>query len=134
MNDQTREQAAPGGTARGRNLLGGALATCSNDPKTGFLRDGCCTPHPQDRGNHSVCAMLTQEFLDFTAEQGNDLATPRPEFGFPGLRPGDRWCLCAARWLDAYEAGVAPPIVPEATSERALEVVDRDLLMRSAPQ
>lgn len=121
-------------TTRARNLLGGTLGTCSDDPKTGFLRDGCCTPHPSDRGNHSVCALLTQEFLDYTARQGNDLATPRPEFGFPGLKPGDRWCLCAARWLEAHEAGAAPPIVPNATSERALEVVDRELLMRYAPQ
>jgi uncharacterized protein (DUF2237 family) len=117
-----------------RNILGGALATCSTDPMTGFLRDGCCTPHPMDHGNHSVCALVTQEFLDFTARQGNDLATARPEFGFEGLKPGDRWCLCAGRWLEAVQAGVAPPIVPEATSDRALEVVDHDVLMRHARQ
>ena len=123
---------SPGPQAR--NILGGALATCSTDPMTGFLRDGCCTPHPMDHGNHSVCAVVTQEFLDFTARQGNDLATPRPEFGFDGLKPGDRWCLCAGRWLEAMQAGVAPPIVPEATSDRALEVVDHEILMRHARQ
>jgi hypothetical protein len=125
----------PDATAtKSENLLGGELAVCSTDPKTGFLRDGCCTPHPADIGNHSVCAVITREFLDFTKAKGNDLETPRPEFGFDGLKPGDRWCLCAGRWLEAQAAGVAPPVVPEATSTRALEVVDRDLLMRHAPQ
>jgi uncharacterized protein (DUF2237 family) len=117
-----------------RNILGGALDTCSTDPMTGFLRDGCCTPHPMDHGNHSVCAVVTEAFLAFTARQGNDLATPRPEFGFQGLKPGDRWCLCAARWLEAMQAGVAPPIVPEATSARALDVVEQATLMRHARQ
>jgi hypothetical protein len=136
MPDDSSFGSGPGSGAPGsaRNILGGALQTCSTDPMTGFLRDGCCTPHPMDRGNHSVCAVVTQAFLDFTAERGNDLATPRPEFGFEGLKPGDRWCLCAARWLEAEQAGVGPPIVPEATSERALEVVEREVLMRRARQ
>jgi uncharacterized protein (DUF2237 family) len=105
------------------NILGTALETCSTAPLTGWMRDGCCSDHPADHGRHHVCAVVTQEFLAFSAAAGNDLSTPRPEFGFAGLVPGDRWCLCAARWEEARAAGVAPPVVSEATSARATEVV-----------
>ncbi len=106
-----------------RNVLGGTLATCSTDPLTGWLRDGCCSAHPGDVGRHHVCAAVTRAFLDFSAEVGNDLSTPRPEYGFPGLKPGDRWCVCAGRWEEARVAGFAPPVILEATSEAALEVL-----------
>ncbi len=105
-----------------RNVLGGALETCSTDPLTGWKRDGCCDTDAADRGMHVVCAVVTDEFLDFSIAAGNDLSTPRPEYRFPGLRAGDRWCLCAARWEEARLAGVAPGVVLEATHERALEV------------
>lgn len=111
-----------------RNVLGGALATCGTDPMTGFFRDGCCNTGPDDLGVHVVCAVLTAEFLGFTRSQGNDLSTPRPEYGFPGLSAGDRWCLCASRWAEAEQAGVAPPVVLEATHERALEIVPLETL------
>lgn len=106
-----------------RNVLGGPLQACSYDPLTGFHRDGCCETGPQDLGSHTVCARVTREFLEFSAARGNDLVTPRPQYRFKGLRPGDRWCLCAARWLEAYHAGVAPPVVLEATHEKALGLV-----------
>jgi uncharacterized protein len=106
-----------------RNVLGGELETCGTEPMTGFHRDGCCAIDPEDAGVHTVCAIVTAEFLRFTAERGNDLVTPRPEFGFPGLRPGDRWCLCASRWAEAHAAGVAPPVVLEATHASTLEWV-----------
>ncbi|MEM7808638.1 MAG: DUF2237 domain-containing protein [Planctomycetota bacterium] len=111
-----------------KNVLGGPLAVCGTDPKTGFYRDGCCETGPQDVGSHTVCAVVTEEFLAFTASRGNDLSTPRLEFRFPGLKPGDRWCLCSGRWREADEAGVAPPVVLEATHERALQAVDLDRL------
>jgi uncharacterized protein (DUF2237 family) len=95
---------------------------------TGFYRDGCCATGPEDVGSHTVCAVMTEEFLSFSVRAGNDLSTPRPEWGFPGLRPGDRWCVCAARWLEAFEAGVAAPVVLGATHERALEVVPIEAL------
>ena len=101
-----------------RNVLGATLADCSHDPKTGFYRSGCCETGPDDAGVHTVCAVLTEEFLEFSRSRGNDLSTPRPEFGFPGLDPGDRWCLCAARWLEAFEAGCAPRVDLEATHEK----------------
>ncbi len=104
-----------------QNVVGGELRTCSVDPVTGFYRTGCCDAGSEDVGAHLVCARMTEAFLTFTASRGNDLSTPRPEFGFPGLRPGDRWCLCAARWQEALEAGVAPPVVLEATHARAVE-------------
>ena len=104
--------------AQGRNVLGGELALCSRDPLTGFYRDGCCRTGEDDLGVHSVCARMTTEFLAFSRARGNDLSTPRP--GFPGLKPGDRWCLCAARWQEAFEAGFAPPVVLEATHEATL--------------
>lgn len=105
------------------NVLGTELAVCGLNPKTGFFRDGCCSSGPQDLGRHLVCARVTAEFLEFSLERGNDLVTPRPEYSFPGLKPGDRWCLCALRWLEASEAGVAPPVVLEATHEKALELI-----------
>lgn len=107
-----------------RNVLGGELATCSTAPLTGFYRNGCCDTGGEDAGVHTVCARVTAEFLDFSREQGNDLSTPRPEAGFAGLVPGDRWCLCASRWAEALRAGVAPPVVLEATHARTLEWVD----------
>src|SRR5271163_3448783 len=104
-----------------RNVLGGLIGVCSNDPMTGFFRNGCCETSPQDLGSHTVCAVMTAEFLAFSKAQGNDLSTPRPEFGFAGLKPGDRWCLCAPRWQEAFAAGKAPKVVLEATHRGALE-------------
>lgn len=115
-----------------RNVLGGPLQECGRSPLTGFHRDGCCRTGPEDRGVHSVCARMTEEFLEFSAAQGNDLSTPRPELGFPGLRPGDRWCLCAARWQEACDAGLAPPVILEATHEDTLRIVDLDDLREHA--
>ena len=106
------------------NVLGGPLQTCGRDPVTGFYRDGCCETGPDDVGTHVVCAVMTDAFLDFTRSRGNDLSTPRPEYRFPGLAAGDRWCLCVSRWAEALAAGVAPPVVLEATHARALGVVD----------
>ncbi|WP_164157314.1 DUF2237 family protein [Sandarakinorhabdus rubra] len=105
-----------------RNVLGGDLAPCSFAPLTGWQRDGCCNTDAFDHGLHTVCAVVTEEFLAFSKQVGNDLSTPRPEFGFPGLNPGDRWCLCAGRWEEARRAGFAPEIVLEATHEKTLEV------------
>jgi len=105
-----------------RNVVGGTLLPCSNEPVTGFFRDGCCSTGPEDLGSHTVCAVMT----------GNDLSTPRPEWGFPGLQPDDRWCVCASRWLEAHEAGVAAPVVLGATHERALDVVPIDALIAHA--
>src|SRR5512134_614854 len=98
-----------------RNVLGRALRPCSMSPRTGFFRDGCCNTGPEDVGLHIVCARVTRAFLDFARTHGNDLVTPRPELGFPGLKPGDSWCVCASAWRQAYQAGVAPPVVLEAT-------------------
>jgi uncharacterized protein (DUF2237 family) len=105
-----------------RNVLGGPLVPCSMDPLTGWYRDGCCNTEEADRGLHTVCAVVTEEFLTFSRSVGNDLSTPRPEVGFPGLTPGDRWCLCAGRWEEARVAGFAPEVVLEATHEKTLEV------------
>lgn len=105
------------------NVLGGGLAPCSTAPMTGFFRNGCCDTSEADRGSHTVCAVMTAEFLAFSKAAGNDLSTPRPEFGFPGLKPGDRWCLCAARWEEARRAGRAPKVRLAATHRRALEIV-----------
>jgi len=118
--------------APSRNVLGGDLEPCSIDPLTGFFRDGCCETGPEDHGSHTICCRVTAEFLAFSKSRGNDLSTPRPQFQFPGLRPGDRWCVCAARWLEAHRAGHAPPVVLEATHEAALEVVTIHDLMRNA--
>ena len=104
------------------NVLGTALETCSLDPLTGWMRDGCCDTDAADRGLHVVCAVVTTEFLSFSKDAGNDLSTPRPEYNFPGLRHGDRWCLCAARWEEARVAGFAPSVVLEATHLKALEI------------
>lgn len=104
-----------------KNVLGTDLETCGTQPLTGFYRNGCCDTGAEDHGVHVVCAQMTAEFLEFSKTAGNDLSTPRPEFGFPGLLPGDRWCLCASRWQEAFEADVAPPVVLEATHARALE-------------
>lgn len=106
-----------------RNVLGGPLACCCERPRTGFYRDGYCHTGPQDVGSHTVCAQMTAEFLRFSRARGNDLSTPRPEFDFPGLKPGDRWCLCASRWREAYLAGVAPPVILIACHEKALQFV-----------
>lgn len=114
------------------NVLGGRLEPCSVEPRTGFFRDGCCNTGPDDLGLHVVCARMTTKFLAFSAERGNDLSTPQPEVGFPGLKPGDRWCLCAGRWREALDAGVAPPVVLSATHEEALAVVALDDLKRHA--
>jgi uncharacterized protein (DUF2237 family) len=114
------------------NVLGDDLEPCSTDPLTGFFRNGCCDTSEADQGSHTVCAVMTAEFLEFSRQRGNDLSTPRPEFGFPGLRPGDRWCLCAARFLEAYEAGQAPRVKLTATHRRALEIVPLDLLRERA--
>jgi uncharacterized protein (DUF2237 family) len=104
-----------------RNVLGEELAACSIDPMTGFFRDGCCRTSDEDFGRHCVCVEVSDAFLAFSKAKGNDLSTPRPEFGFPGLKPGDRWCLCSSRWQEAFEAGMAPPVVVSATAEEALE-------------
>jgi uncharacterized protein (DUF2237 family) len=115
-----------------RNVVGGVLEECGTDPVTGFYRDGCCTSGPQDPGSHTVCAVVTAEFLEHQASVGNDLSTPRPEFGFSGLRPGDRWCVVAVRWLQAYQAGVAAPVVLASTNERALDVIPLEALRQHA--
>jgi uncharacterized protein len=118
--------------AEGRNVLGGPLEPCGFDPVTGFWRDGTCRTGGQDVGVHAVCAVMTEEFLEFSASVGNDLSTPQPEFGFAGLEPGDRWCLCAGRWQEALEVGVAPPVVLEATHALALEFSSLDDLRAHA--
>jgi uncharacterized protein (DUF2237 family) len=110
------------------NVVGGELLPCSVLPLTGFYRDGCCGTGAEDIGSHTVCAVMTEDFLAFSALAGNDLSTPRPEWGFPGLAAGDRWCVCAARWLEAHRAGVAPPIVLGATHARAVDVIPVELL------
>lgn len=111
-------------SSKARNVLGEPLQGCCNQPVTGFYRDGFCHTGPEDVGRHTVCAQVTAEFLQYSKAQGNDLSTPRPEFGFPGLQPGDRWCLCAGRWQEAFEAGHAPRVVLMATHAATLEVVD----------
>ena len=114
------------------NVLGEVLEPCSHDPLTGFFRNGCCDTSPADRGSHTVCAVMTEEFLAFSKERGNDLSTPRPEFGFAGLKAGDRWCLCALRFLEAWEAGLAPRVRLQATHRRALDVVPMEALRARA--
>ena len=115
-----------------RNVLGGTLLPCSFDPLTGFHRDGCCDAVDEDAGRHVICARLTVGFLNHQMERGNDLITPRPEFRFPGLRPGDRWCVCALRWREALADGHAPPVLLECTSESALALVPLDALKAHA--
>ena len=114
------------------NVLGGELRACCFDPITGFYRDGSCRTAEEDAGTHVICARMTVEFLNFSVERGNDLVTPRPQWRFRGLKPGDRWCLCALRWLEALEAGAAPPLVLEATHERALDLVPLEVLRQHA--
>ncbi len=123
-----------GGRPPGRNVLGGRLQSCSTSPLTGFFRDGCCNTGAEDHGSHTVCAVVTAEFLRFSAERGNDLSTPMPQFGFPGLQPGDRWCLCAPRWQEALDAGCAPLVTLEATEEGALAHCALEDLERHAAQ
>lgn len=115
-----------------KNVLGETLAICCTSPMTGFYRNGKCETGDNDRGKHVVCAQVTQEFLEFTQSQGNDLSTPLPLYGFPGLQPGDRWCLCASRWKEALEAGVAPPVILWATHEAALKYVSLEDLKKHA--
>jgi uncharacterized protein (DUF2237 family) len=114
------------------NVLGGKLEACCFEPLTGFYRDGFCHTSEYDTGSHTVCARVTDAFLSYSQSVGNDLSTPRPEFQFPGLKDGDKWCVCAARWLQAQEAGFAPPLVLSSTHQRALEVVPLELLMEHA--
>ena len=115
-----------------KNVLGGKLQTCATQPLTGFFRDGCCNTSPEDVGSHSVCCLVTDEFLAFSRAAGNDLSTPMPQYGFPGLQPGDRWCLCAPRWQEALQAGQAPQVVLEATHERALDYISLEDLKAHA--
>ena len=114
------------------NVLGGTLEPCSTDPLTGFFRDGCCTTGPEDIGRHTICAVVTPEFLAHQRSVGNDLSTPLPAYGFPGLHPGDRWCVVAARWRQAYDDGVPAPVVLASTHEQALEIVPLDILQAHA--
>jgi uncharacterized protein (DUF2237 family) len=118
--------------AEQRNVLGGSLANCSIRPLTGFFRTGCCETGPEDQGSHIVCVQLTAEFLAFSQAMGNDLSTPVPAFGFPGLKPGDRWCLCAQRWQEAFDEGVPPRVILAATQESALEFVSLEDLKANA--
>ena len=120
--------------APGRNVLGGPLRACSYDPVTGYFRDGCCRTREDDSGRHVICARMTPDFLSYSLSRGNDLMTPRPEWRFTGLRPGDRWCVCAERWMEAYRAGVAPPVALDSTHEAALEIVPLEVLQAFALQ
>lgn len=114
------------------NVLGEPLMPCALDPLTGFYRDGCCNTGPEDVGRHVVCAEMTADFLAYSASVGNDLSTPMPEYGFEGLEPGDRWCLCASRWVQAYQAGMAPKVILASTHEAALEVCELEALQAYA--
>lgn len=129
-DNATQETIFPMATAK--NVLGGALSPCGFDPVTGFYRDGCCRTGPDDFGLHVVCARMTATFLQFTRSRGNDLSTPMPQYGFPGLNPGDHWCLCVTRWKEALEAGVAPPVVLAATHISTLEFVSLEDLVAHA--
>lgn len=111
-----------------RNVLGTGLRACCNDPVTGFFRNGYCHTSPDDTGIHTVCIFATKEFLAFSKKVGNDLSTPVPEYEFPGIKPGDRWCLCAGRWVEAYKQGFAPPVILESTHEETLAIVSLDIL------
>jgi uncharacterized protein (DUF2237 family) len=121
-----------GGRRNGTNVLGGVLEPCSISPMTGFFRDGCCNTSPQDIGSHTVCAVMTVEFLAFSKSAGNDLSTPMPQYGFAGLKPGDRWCLCAPRWQEALDGGAAPRVVLRATEAGALDHCKLEDLKRFA--
>jgi uncharacterized protein (DUF2237 family) len=118
----------PNSAPPARNVFGEPLVPCSFDPLTGFFRDGCCRTNAEDLGTHVVCALMTEEFLEFSVSRGNDLATPVPEWGFPGLKPGDHWCLCALRWAEALEAGVAPPVILESTNYNVLDLIPFEVL------
>lgn len=115
-----------------KNVLGGLLKACCYAPKTGYFRDGYCRTDQSDYGRHVVCTEMTTAFLSFTKDHGNDLSTPRPEFDFPGLKPGDRWCLCALRWKEAWKEGVVPPVILEACEETALKLIPLDILKQHA--
>ncbi|MEM9896713.1 MAG: DUF2237 domain-containing protein [Bacteroidota bacterium] len=115
-----------------KNVLGTALEPCCMDPITGFYRTGSCETGPEDRGVHVVCAIMTEDFLNYSASCGNDLKTPFPRYGFPGLKPGDQWCLCAGRWKEAYDAGIAPPVKLASTHKKALEIIPLDVLIAHA--
>jgi len=115
-----------------RNVLGSELIPCSYDPLTGYFRDGCCKTDASDRGSHVVCAVVTDEFLEYSKSRGNDLSTPRPEYRFPGLKDGDRWCLCALRWREALSEGIAPDVVLDCTHERTLDFLSLDQLVAHA--
>ncbi len=132
VRQQPQTAGGSGMKAVGVNVLGGPLAECSRAPLTGFFRNGCCDTGPEDRGLHTVCARMTAEFLALSKYLGNDLSTPRPEFGFAGLKPGDQWCLCAARFLQAHEEGAAPRIRLAATHRRTLDVVPLEVLRQHA--
>lgn len=115
-----------------KNVFGEALIPCSLEPLTGFYRNGCCETGPEDSGTHTVCAVMTEEFLNFSKSRGNDLMTPRPEYLFPGLKAGDKWCLCALRWLEAHRANCAPTVLLEATNEKTLDFVPLEVLISYA--
>ena len=117
---------------REKNVFGEELKSCSVSPMTGFYRDGCCRTGPQDLGMHVVCTEVTKEFLEFSKSRGNDLTTPNPEYDFPGLKPGDRWCLCALRWKEALDSGFAPPVILASTNESVLDVVSLEDLKKHA--
>ena len=122
----------PEPSAEGLNVLGASLTSCSCQPLTGWFRDGSCRTDPADLGRHTVCCVISESFLAYTKAQGNDLSTPAPAYGFPGLRPGDAWCVCARRWLEAYEDGMAPPVRLESCEISTLEVIPLDVLQQSA--
>ena len=115
-----------------KNVFGDELKNCSHQPMTGFYRDGACNTQERDLGSHTVCVQVTEVFLDYSISKGNDLSTPMPEFDFPGLTPGDRWCMCAKRWLEAYEDGVAPKVILLATNEKVLDIIPLDILKTEA--
>jgi uncharacterized protein (DUF2237 family) len=117
-----------------KNVLGDTLVQCGCSPMTGFFRDGFCRTDRQDFGSHTVCAVMTEQFLQFTRSRGNDLSSPAPQFGFPGLKPGDRWCLCVRRWKEAFDAGAAPSVILEATDDSALAIVSLDQLLQHSVQ
>ena len=119
-------------TTEALNVLGASLVPCSYDPLTGYFRDGCCNTREDDTGSHVICARMTDDFLRFSLSRGNDLITPQPQWRFAGLRAGDRWCLCALRWKEAYEAGVAPPVILESTHQQALDYVSLEALQQNA--
>ena len=128
----SHQQSIQSGPMKNKNIFGEPLVECSAKPKTGYFRDGCCNTDETDRGEHTVCIVATEEFLAFSILAGNDLSTPIPEYSFPGVKPGDRWCLCAQRWLEAYENNCAPQIIPEATNETLLSHVSMEIILKYA--